>query len=329
MRDISLGLGKVAMGLGAVVLLGGEAQARSSLVKVYIDSAPPRANVYVDGKDNGILGQTSAGDPLKLPKGAHRLQLELDGYKPFDQTVNLSKGQHLTFQLQPEPARLEIKPPGTNQNSLGGEIFIDGTQVGTVPAKLEVSVGKHTIEVRRPGFLVYTEQLDVKLGENRQLLVPLFAEQKALISPAPVAAPIAASAPLPVTAAVGAPGSLMISAALPAEVTVDAQLRGQAPILVDNLTPGDHLVELQPTGQEASAVAAQRARRRQSAGPRRSDLWRGRSRRADLGRPAQYRHNLRRHPGSGAVVPDSVYAARAARPPGDQRRRSGEQVFPQ
>jgi len=235
MRHFSLLLRNLALWISAAILLGGIAQAKS-LVKVFIDSTPTRANIYVDGKDNGILGQTGAGDALKLPKGAHRLLLELDGYKSLEQTVNLSKGQHLTFKLQPEPSHLEIKPPGTNQNSLGGEIFVDGTQVGTVPAKLEVSVGKHTIEVRRPGYLVYTDQVDIKLGESRQLLVPLFAEPKAVAAPVPVAAAPLASA-----------GSLMINAAVPAEVTVDTQLRGQAPVLVDNLTPGDHLVELQPS----------------------------------------------------------------------------------
>ena len=197
------------------------------------------------GKESGILGQTGESEPLKLPKGAHRLLLELEGYKPLEQTVNLSKGQHLTFKLQAEPARLEIKPPGTNQNSLGGEIFIDGTQVATVPAKLEVSVGRHTIEVRRPGFLVYTDQIDIKQGENRQLLVPLFAEQRAASTPPPP--PVFVPVPVAAPAQVGAPGSLMISAALPSEIMVGAQLRGQAPLLVENLTPGDHLVELQPT----------------------------------------------------------------------------------
>lgn len=217
-----------ALWLGSFLLWFGTAQAKKpSLVKVYINSAPPNANIYLDSKDGGIQGQTGAADPLRLPQGSHRLLLELDGYKPLDQTVNLSKGQHLMFKLLPEPAYLDIRPPGTNQNSLGGDIFLDGNPAGTVPTKLEISPGKHTIEVRRPNFLVYTEQVEVKTAESRQLLVTLFPEQKT-------------------AAAVATTGSLAISAPVPAEVTVDNQQRGPTPVLVDNLTAGDHWVELQP-----------------------------------------------------------------------------------
>lgn len=225
MRHRRLILGHVALGLLAVILSAGAAQGKKpSLVKVFLNSSPPNANIYIDSKESGLLGQTGAADPLRLPPGPHRVLLELEGYRPFDQQVNLSRGQHLVFKLQPEPAHLDIRPPGTNPNSLGGEIFIDATPAGTVPTKLEISAGKHTVEVRRPGYLVYTEQIEVKTGENRQLLVTIFPEPK--------------------TAATT--GSLTITAPGPAEITLDNQPRGAAPLLVDNLAPGDHLIEIQP-----------------------------------------------------------------------------------
>lgn len=206
-------------------VLGAASAKKPAMVKVRIDTTPPGANIYVDDKADGMQGQTSSGSPVRLPKGTHRLILELDGHQPFEQSVNLVQGQKLLFKLQALPARLEIKPLATNQNSLGGEVFVDGTLSGNVPTKLEVTPGKHTIEVRRPGFLVYTDQIEVKTGETRQLLVSLTAEQKA--SPTS--------------------GSLRITAAATAEVTIDGQARGPSPVLVDSLTPGDHLVEVQPT----------------------------------------------------------------------------------
>lgn len=228
MRDHGHVFGKGAVWVFVLLVLTGAAAAKKpSLVKVRIDSTPPGANIYLDGKASGILGQTGTAEQLRLPPGQHSLLLELDGYKPLEQTVNLSKGQRLLFKLQLESAHLEVKPLATDQSSRGGEIFIDGTLAGTVPTRVEIGSGKHTIEVRRPGYLTTTEQVEIKPGENRQLLVALNPEQK--ISPTT--------------------GNLMINSPVPAEVTVDNQTRGPTPVLVDSLTPGDHLVEVRPTDE--------------------------------------------------------------------------------
>lgn len=228
MRNHGYVFGKGALCVFVLLVFTGVAAARKpSLVKVKIDSTPPGANIYLDGKASGIQGQTGAAEQLKLPPGQHTLLLELDGYKPLEQTVNLSKGQRLLFKLQLEPAHLEIKPLATDQSSRGGEVFIDGTLAGTVPTRVEIGSGKHTIEVRRPGYLTTTEQVEIKPGENRQLLVALNPEQK--ISPTT--------------------GNLAINSPVPAEVTVDNQTRGPTPVVVDSLTPGDHLVEVRPTDE--------------------------------------------------------------------------------
>ena len=228
MRDHGKIFGKGVLWVFVLLVWAGVAQARKpSLVKVRIDSTPPGANIYLDGKASGILGQTGSAEQLRLPPGQHTLLLELDGYKPLEQNVNLSKGQRLLFKLQLEPAHLEVKPLATDQSSRGGEVFIDGTLAGTVPTRVEISAGKHTIEVRRPSFLTTTEQVEIKAGENRQLLVALSPEQK--LSPTM--------------------GNLSINSPVPAEVTVDNQTKGPTPVVVDSLPPGDHLVEVRPTDE--------------------------------------------------------------------------------
>lgn len=229
MRNHGHVFGKGALCVFVLLVFTGVAAAKKpTLVKVRIDSTPPGANIYLDGKASGILGQTGTAEQLKLPPGQHTLLLELDGFKPLEQTVNLSKGQRLLFKLQLEPAHLEVKPLATDQSSRGGEIFIDGTLAGTVPTRVEISAGKHTIEVRRPSYLTTTEQVEIKAGENRQLLVALNPEQK--ISPTT--------------------GNLAINSPVPAEVTVDNQTRGPTPVVVDSLTPGDHLVEVRPNDEK-------------------------------------------------------------------------------
>ena len=116
----------------------------------------------------------------------------------------------------------------TNQGAQGGEVFVDGTLSGTVPATIEVPAGKHMIEVRRPGFQPFTESIEVKGGESRPLCVALTADKQAAATD----------------------GALMITSELPgSEVIVDDQPRGPAPVRVEHLAAGDHVVELRPRDQ--------------------------------------------------------------------------------
>lgn len=207
------------------LFLGGTAYAQPVTPRITVTTTPPGAKVYVDSKDKGIACQSGPSCKPRLAKGTHRLILELDGYKPLEETINVSGPQTLAFTLQPAPARVDIKTLATNQAAQGGEIFIDGTLSGSVPTTIEVPAGKHMIEIRRPGFQTYTEAIEVKGGESRPLFVALTAEKQG----APTA------------------GALVITSELPgSEVIVDEQPRGPAPVLVENLAAGDHVVELRP-----------------------------------------------------------------------------------
>jgi len=193
--------------------------------RITITTMPPGAKVFVDGKDRGIACQSGPNCKPRMAKGTHRVLVELDGYKPLEETINVTGPQTLTFTLQPAPARLDIKTLATNPAARGGEIFIDGKLAGSVPAEVEVAPGKHMVEVRRPGYQPYAEALEVKGGESHPVFVALNAEAK------------------------GAPttGALMVTSELTgAEVIVDEQPRGPAPVLVESLPPGDHVVEIRP-----------------------------------------------------------------------------------
>ena len=73
---------------------------------------------------------------------------------------------------------------------------------------------------------VYTERLEVKAGETRPVWVIMQSDVKT--------------------------GTLIVSADVVADVVIDGQPRGQAPVVVDNLTEGEHVVEVRRT--EAGAT---------------------------------------------------------------------------
>ena len=69
-------------------------------VRVTINSSPPSATVFVDGKERGLQGYASPSFKLRLTKGPHRLLLELSGYKPLEQLIDVQQTQQFTFTLE-------------------------------------------------------------------------------------------------------------------------------------------------------------------------------------------------------------------------------------
>ena len=225
-----------------VYFLGSTASAQSGGPRVTIDTAPSGAKVYLDGKEQGIVCLSGAACKPRLPVGTHRLTIELDGHKTLDETIQVRGPQRFVFKLEPAPASLSIKTLATNASAQSGEVFIDGKLSGNVPTDVELSAGKHMVEVRRPGFQPFAESVEVKAGAKQPLYVVLVAEAKSQ----------------------SLLGSLRVASQIDdSEVFVDGTSRGQAPLLLDDLAPGDHIVEAKP---KSPAYASWRQTVRVSAG---------------------------------------------------------------
>lgn len=80
--------------------------------------------------------------------------------------------QRLSFALKPAPSTISVSALGPSPLLAGAEVYADGRLGGAFPCVLELAPGRHTIEVRRDGLLVYVEHLEVKGGESRALYVP-------------------------------------------------------------------------------------------------------------------------------------------------------------
>lgn len=159
------------------------ARAQEGPPRVQIETMPSGANVYVDDRSSGIQCQSGPSCKLRLKKGPHKLILELDGYRSQEQTIAVTGTQRFNFKLLSSPASLDVRTPATNPAAQGGELFVDGKLKGVVPTHLDVSEGKHLIEVRRSGFEPYTEQIEVKAGEQRPIYVSLTSVPRAAPPP--------------------------------------------------------------------------------------------------------------------------------------------------
>jgi len=123
----------------------------------------------------------------------------------------------------PDPAVVVITA-GDDATS-GAAIRIDGAPSGNVPLRKTMAPGRHLVQVGKRGFVTYSKWVELTAGQVLNL---------------------------PVTLQPQAPktGSLLITAdvtGLP--VLIDGQNRGGTPLVVDGLTEGEHVVEIESPGE--------------------------------------------------------------------------------
>ena len=208
----------------------GPAAKKGPTLPVTMVSEPPGATVYIDGKDNGARGVATATLKLHLPKGPHKVLLELPGFRPLEKDIEVSKHlEHFSFKLESAAERLLLRTTASEE-SKDAQIFVDGVSVGTVPTDVEIKPGQHTVEVRKPGFKSYTETLTVNPSEQKTLNVALVAEAK--------------------VADDSKRGTLLVSAPH-GLVFMDGKELGTPPALAENIDEGEHLVEVRGAPGEA------------------------------------------------------------------------------
>jgi serine/threonine protein kinase len=118
---------------------------------------------------------------------------------------------------------MSLRAMGTleiNTNPQGAIVFVDGVQRGQTPAQVPLDPGQHTVEIRAD-------------GQTRTVPVAITA-----------GATVSQYLELPKTKAQS--GQLQVSSdPSGARVSVDGQPRGTSPLIVSDLTPGDHVVTLE------------------------------------------------------------------------------------
>ena len=124
---------------------------------MYWDSSPSQ-----QPKLYGIAGYTPI--TIKVPKGAVKIVLELSGFKPFEQVLDVRKNTTIspTLERAPRMARLNLQ---ASADGAGGEVTIDGVPRGTIPNTFELTAGRHQVEVRKAGRKPFSDWVDLQEGE--------------------------------------------------------------------------------------------------------------------------------------------------------------------
>lgn len=136
---------------------------------VSISSEPPGARISVAGE---ALGATPATVPVA--SGQAEIELRLEGYKPWRQSLAVTAGQQLVLppvKLQEVDGLLEVasQPPGA-------AVSIDGRYRGVTPLETEIAPGRpHEVLVAKPGYDTATRRVSIEPRGSAALRLELVA----------------------------------------------------------------------------------------------------------------------------------------------------------
>ena len=121
-------------------------------------------------------------DDWSLPAGPISVRAEAPLHRDAEvqfEIAGLGQSQQLTVELEPAWARIEIesKPPGAT-------LLLDRRAVGITPAAVQAGEGQRTLELRLPGYIPWTETIEVK-AEQPQRMGPIALEPERISAPAP------------------------------------------------------------------------------------------------------------------------------------------------
>ncbi len=151
---------------------------------LHVETDPRGAAVMVNGETQG----SSPLDLADVPLGSYEIKVELKGYEPKTQRVDLTE----------DASRAELKialvkaAPTTGvadivSTPFGAAVSVDGAKVGMTPlVGLRLKPGSHQVEVSREGYEPWSGTVLVQVGERSRLDASLRAQARATPPPPPV-----------------------------------------------------------------------------------------------------------------------------------------------
>jgi len=148
-------------GLGATPISQPQPAPLAATGQINVTSGPSGANLTIDGQPHGTTPVM-----IEVDEGSHEVVVEMDGYAPYSQTVQVTSGRMVTVN-----ATLSEVPSGflnVTSTPVGATVLVDGNNRGRTPiSRLRVSTGQHRVEVKQDGYDSYFQ--DVTVSRNRRL----------------------------------------------------------------------------------------------------------------------------------------------------------------
>lgn len=212
---------------------------RSSIAVVFVDSAPPGAEVRVDRRDLAPRGRTPT--EIAVPAGEHTIFVSRDGYDDGQVRVTATTGQRVEARVQ-----LEARPVQVRIVAAAGDLTLDGRtiQAGVV----ELPPGRHAVRLSVEGRAPVERVFEIVPG-SEPLTIDLGAPAPALSGTATGAITVRSNVRASVLVG-GAPVGDGAEVSAPVEAG-DQIVRVQAP----GYAPVERRVHVEPGGEIAMTAA--------------------------------------------------------------------------
>ena len=136
---------------------------------VYVESSPPGARITI-GNETGTQANPISGSVFDLLGGTYTMTVELTGYEPYSQQIEVKIGKPYTYfvKLLPQKGRLavHVSPPDAR-------IFVGDRLVGLGRYEEVLPTGTYTISAEAPGYLPTTKEIELLPNSVKRELVEL------------------------------------------------------------------------------------------------------------------------------------------------------------
>jgi len=129
----------------------------------------PGAQIFVDKKEEGALGQTPFQNAMAT--GAHHVWIEKPGYEVIERDVEVGVGDDVELRL--DLVRVSYGRIRVVANKPDAEVFVDGVAMGRVPVERDVKGGPHQVVVKAPNMKNWEETVNVNNGQVTPVRVRL------------------------------------------------------------------------------------------------------------------------------------------------------------
>lgn len=163
--------------LDRVMRLVGELKLRPG--KLSVMTKPPGARVFINGQ---YSGSTPFNKPVK--GGGVRVRVELNG-QADERDVFLEYGEPKSVEFTLRTVAPAVGPTGTLEITgapEGASVSVDDQIVGTLPAKVVVIPGPHTIKVTQYGYVPFETTATVAINETTGVMA-LLVQEGAVVGP--------------------------------------------------------------------------------------------------------------------------------------------------
>jgi hypothetical protein len=126
-----------------------------------VSSNPSGASIYLN---NSYYGQTPM--TISLIEGNYNLQLQMNGYDNYTETINLNRNISRNITLTPIQQNYNLS---ISSNPSNASVYINNSYYGKTPMNITLMENNYSLEIEKSGYVNYTETINLNRDISRNI----------------------------------------------------------------------------------------------------------------------------------------------------------------